>query len=111
MSRRRSKRRLEAAVGISEEGDVGDADHLRRGALLGFGGSPPSSARGTDRSKPPASPLGARCSTTTSMPASVQRGDGARAPEVDVVGMGGDDQDPFDVVVAVGIAPKLVRVS
>ena len=95
MSRRRSKRRLEAAVGISEEGDVGDADDLRRGALLGFADLR-HLGRGTCGRSRPASPL--VHDAVRDLDAGVgPAGDGPRVPEVDVVGMRGDDQDPFDV--------------
>ena len=54
--------------------------------------------RGTDRSKPPASPL-VQMQYDTSMPASVQRATRTGVAEVDVVGMRGDDQDAFDTFV------------
>ena len=89
-------RRHEPPVGVAEEREVGDADHLRRGALLGLadlghasGGAPIVEPAG----------LAARADAVRDLDAGVgPAGDASRRPEVDVVGMRGDHQDAFDVV-------------
>ena len=72
MSRRRRDGGLEPAVGVPEERDVGDADDLGRGPLLGLADLRHRRRAGSRRSKPPASPL-VQMQYDTSMPASVHR--------------------------------------
>ena len=86
--------RLEAAVGMTEEGDVGDADHLRRRPLLGLADL---DHRGARHGAVEATRLAAGADAVGDLDPRVgPAGDDACGSEVDVVGVRGDDQDPFD---------------
>ena len=101
--------RFEAAVGISEEGDVGDADHLRRGALLGFADLAPSSVAAPIGRSRPASPL-VQMQYATSMPASVHRATVPAFPKSTSSGCAVTTRIRSMSSFA-GHRPKLVRVS
>ncbi len=95
------ERRLEPAVGIAEEVQLGDADDLRRRRLLGT----PRLGHHVTRDvtvEPTRIPIGH--DAVHDLDAGVgPRRDAAGAPEVDIVGVRGHDEDALDAFVDVGL--------
>jgi hypothetical protein len=94
--------RLEPAVGVAQERDVGDADHLGRRPLLRLADL---DHRGARHGEVEAAGFAAGADAVRHLDARVGPArDGSRAAEVDVIGVRGDDQDAFHTFVAAFIA-------